>query len=189
MKDALRDALARYAPQEIEHDGIAYLAAVLILIYEHEGRHYVVFQKRTNKVDAHKGEISFPGGGRDPEDADLIATALRETHEEIGAHPSDIEILGRLDDMVTRSNFLVTPYVGWLARYPYEWVFSADEVAYLLEVPIDHLQHPDTLIADRRMVNGTEFVMPSYQFGDELIWGATARMLTNFLDLLSAASG
>lgn len=184
MKDRLKRALAQYEPQGIEIEPGVLAAAVLLLIYEHEGRQHVVFQKRTDKVDAHKGQISFPGGAADPEDADLIATALRETHEEIGVHPDDIEVLGQLDDMVTVSNFRVTPFVGWLARYPYEWSFSHDEVAYLLEVPVDHLRDPATMVPDRRFINGRERVFQSYQWGDDLIWGATARMLSNFLDLL-----
>ena len=137
-------------------------------------------------MDTHKGQISFPGGGRDAEDPHLIHTALRETHEEIGVHPSHVDILGRLDDHRTISNFLVTPYVGWLDRYPYEWRFSEDEVAYLLEVPLDHLRDPANYIPDRRVINGREVVLPSYQFEQDLIWGATARMLTNFLDIWAA---
>lgn len=187
MKDALREALASYQPQVMDVQPGHWPAAVLVLLYEHEGRHHVVFQKRTDLVETHKGQISFPGGGADEGDTDLIFTALRETHEEIGVDPADIEILGRLDDMVTVSNFRVTPYVGWLARYPYGWRFSDQEVAYLLEVPVDHLLQPETLIADRRVINGREVVLPSYQFEEDLIWGATARMLTNFLDVWLSA--
>ncbi|MBI2765176.1 MAG: CoA pyrophosphatase [Chloroflexi bacterium] len=189
MRERLREALARYEPQALERDPALWPAAVLVLLYESGGRAHIVFQKRTDKVDAHKGQISFPGGGADPEDTDLLSTALRETHEEIGVLPEDVEVLGRLDDIKTISNFLVTPYVGWLARYPYEWRFSDDEVAYLLEVPIEHLLEPANFIPDRRVVNGREFVMPSYQFEPDLIWGATARMLSNFLDLYIAATG
>lgn len=187
MKEQLRAALAQYAPDTIEIEPGTAAAAVLILIYEHEGRHHVVFQKRTDQVRDHKGQISFPGGAADPADVDFVATAVRETHEEIGVHPTDIEILGRLDDMVTISNFRVTPYVGWLARYPYEWRFSDEEVAYLLEVPLDHLRLPETMVPDRRFINGKEREFQSYRWGDDLIWGATARMLGNFLDVLAGA--
>jgi 8-oxo-dGTP pyrophosphatase MutT (NUDIX family) len=116
----------------------------------------------------------------------VLATALRETHEEIGVEPAHIEVLGQLDDMVTISNFLVTPFVGWLDRYPYTWKFSDHEVAYLLEVPLSHLCDPANLIPDRRVINGREYEFQSYQFGDDLIWGATARMLGNFLDIMRA---
>ncbi len=122
----------------------------------------------------------------DPGDPHILHTALRETHEEIGVDPAHVEVLGRLDDMVTVSNFLVTPYVGWLDRYPYEWRFSQHEVAYLLEVPLEHLLDPRNLIPDRRVINGREYTYQSYQFGEDLIWGATARMLGNFLDIVQA---
>lgn len=189
MKDRLREVLRAYSPQGLEPDAALWPAAVLVLLYEHEGRPHVVFQKRTDKVDAHKGQISFPGGGRDPEDVELLHTALRETHEEIGVHPDHVDVLGQLDDIKTISNFLVTPYVGWLERYPYEWRFSEHEVAYLIEAPVDHLLDPANYVPDRRIIGGREVEMPSYRFGDDLIWGATARMLTNFLDLWRAAEG
>lgn len=190
MRDLLRQALSRYVPEPIEADPGVAPAGVLVLIYDHpsDGPH-VVFQKRTDRVRDHKGQISFPGGATDPEDETVLHTALRETHEEIGVHPDDVEVLGQLDDMVTVSSFRVTPFVGWLKRYPYEWKFSDIEVAYLLEVPIQHLLHPDTLVPDRRLINGREYVFSSYQWREDLIWGATARMLTNFLDILASVPG
>ncbi len=186
LRGHIRQVMAAYEPQAIEHDPALFSAAVLVLLHNQGGNLHVIFQKRTDKVDAHKGQVSFPGGGADPEDADLVATALRETHEEIGVHPSHIEILGQLDDIRTISNFAVTPYVGWLDQHPYEWQFSHDEVAYLLEVPLTHLRDVANFEPDRRTVNGREVVMPAYNFQADLIWGATARMLTNFLDLLEA---
>ena len=188
MRDRLRAALAAYTPQPVEPDESLWPAAVLVLIYEHDGRPHVVFQKRTDRVDAHKGQVSLPGGGADPGDADLCYTALRETHEEIGVEPEDVEVLGQIDQIRTISNFIVTPYVGWLSRYPYEWRFSEHEVAYLLEVPIEHLRDPLNFVPDRRMVNGREMVLPSYRFEEDLIWGATGRMMANFLDIWEAAA-
>jgi 8-oxo-dGTP pyrophosphatase MutT (NUDIX family) len=190
MKPALQAALRAYTPQPYEGDDLATLwqAAVLVLVYTgQDGRPHVVFQKRTDKVDAHKGQISFPGGGRDPEDDHLVATALRETHEEIGVHPDHVEVIGEIDQIKTISNFIVTPYVGWLDRYPYEWRFSHEEVAYLLEVPVDHLLDPANYVPDRRRINGRDVVMPSYAWQDDLIWGATGRMLANFLDIWRVA--
>jgi 8-oxo-dGTP pyrophosphatase MutT (NUDIX family) len=181
--------MAAYEPQSIEHDPTLWPAAVLLLLHNQDGELHVIFQKRTDKVDAHKGQISFPGGGRDPEDEDLIATALRETHEEIGVHPSHVEILGQLDGIRTISNFAVTPYVGWLDHHPYDWQFSHDEVAYLLEVPLMHLRDVANFVPDQRTVGGREIVMPAYNFQSDLIWGATARMLSNFLDLFAELPG
>ncbi len=189
MKDLIREALQRYSPYQVTSaQGVA-PAGVLILLYEHGGEPHIVFQKRTDQVRDHKGQISFPGGAMDPGDTDVLFTALRETHEEIGVDPNHVEVLGRVDDMVTVSNFLVTPFVGWLQHYPYEWRFSDEEVAYLLEVPIPHLLDPNNFVADRRIINGREYILPAYQFGNDLIWGATARMLSNFLEIYGSLKG
>lgn len=189
MREQLRTALSAYEPQR--HEPLAETrdvkpAAVLVLFYERNGEPHVVFQKRTETVDAHKGQISLPGGAADPEDIDLRFTALRETHEEVGVHPDDIEILGQLDDLVTISNFAVTPFVGWLNRPLVDWSFSEHEVAYLLEVPFSHLLDKANHVVDRRTVLGKEYTFPSYQFGDDLIWGATARMMSNLLDIVAS---
>ncbi|MGE5594828.1 MAG: NUDIX hydrolase [Hyphomicrobiales bacterium] len=189
MKDLIRDALARYTPGELPLEPAVMPAGVIVLIYEHNAVPHIVFQKRTDRVRDHKGQISFPGGAMDPGDESVLLCALRETHEEIGVHPADVDVLGRIDDMVTISNYRVTPFVGWLARYPYPWKFSDEEVAYLLEVPIPHLLDPANFVPDRRVLNGREWVLPSYQFGEDLIWGATARMLSNFLEIYSAIDG
>jgi len=193
MRDQLRAALAAYEPQRLDERGDAApdikAAAVLVLFYEHNGEPHVVFQKRTETVDTHKGQISLPGGGADPEDTDLRFTALRETHEEIGVRPDHVEVLGQLDDLVTISNFCITPFVGWLTRPREEWTFSEHEVAYLLEVPFSHLLDDANHVPDRRMVKGKEFTFPAYQFGDDLIWGATARMLSNLLDVVATFEG
>ncbi|MEX2079990.1 MAG: CoA pyrophosphatase [Dehalococcoidia bacterium] len=187
MKESVRELLARYEPSTIEAMPDRANAGVLVLLYNHEDVPHVVFQKRTDRVRDHKGQVSFPGGAEDAGDPDLAWTALRETHEEIGVVPTDVELLGRLDDMVTVSNFRVTPYVGWLARYPYPWRFSDEEVAYLLEVPLPHLLDPANFVPDRRQLNGDWHTLPSFRFKEDLIWGATARMLTNLLDLMPAA--
>ena len=186
MRDDLRRLLEAYEPQTQQPDPAPPPAGVLLLLHERPAGPHVIFQKRTESVRDHKGQISFPGGAMDPEDASVLHTALRETHEAIGVYPTHIDVLGQLDDMVTVSNFLVTPYVAWLDRYPYAWRFSSHEVAYLLEVPLDHLRDPRNHIPDRRVINGRECTFQSYQFGEDLIWGATARMLGNFLDIMQA---
>lgn len=186
MRDDLRRLLEAYEPQTQQPDPAPPAAGVLLLLHERPTGPHIIFQKRTESVRDHKGQISFPGGAMDPGDPSVLHTALRETHEEIGVEPSHVDVLGQLDDMVTVSNFLVTPYVAWLDRYPYEWRFSSHEVAYLLEVPLDHLRDPRNHIPDRRVINGREYTFQSYQFGEDLIWGATARMLGNFLDIMQA---
>ena len=114
MVEHIRDALASFRPRRIERDGLP-RAAVLIAVYE-EGEPCVLLTVRTEMVEHHKGQISFPGGAQDPEDADLTATALRESEEEIGLERADVEVWGQLDDIVTISNFIVSPYVGRVTK-------------------------------------------------------------------------
>ena len=185
MIEQLRAALARHEPKRIERDGLP-RAAVLIPLYERGGAHHVLLQVRTELVLHHKGQISFPGGAQDEGDVDLLMTALRETEEEIGLAREDVEVLGQLDDIVTISDFVVTPYVGRVTRpAPYPFAPSGFEVAELLEVPVPHLLHPDTL--NRAPVPWRDRLVPpaSYSFGEHVIWGATGRLMQRFLELAS----
>lgn len=158
-------------------------AAVMILLYPKEGAYHVLLNKRSELVEHHKGEISFPGGGRDGEDRDFLDTALRETEEEMGVSRSDITVLGQLDDIVTRTNFGVKVYVGTIP-YPYPFKPSDDEIAEVLEVPLDDLQNPTNLRQDARWVNNQLTITHSYACGEHLVFGATATILDQFLGLL-----
>ena len=158
-------------------------AAVLLLLYAKEGAYHVLLNKRSELVEHHKGEISFPGGARDPEDRDFLDTALRETEEEMGVKRSDVTILGELDDIVTRSNFGVRVYVGTIP-YPYPFQPSQDEIAEVLEVPLSVLQDPANLRQDARWVDNQLTTSYAYACGEHLVFGATATILEQFLDLL-----
>ncbi|MDP3767737.1 MAG: CoA pyrophosphatase [Dehalococcoidia bacterium] len=185
MLPHLRDALAAYRPRRIEPNGMP-RAAVLIALYDKAAVQHVLFQVRTELVLHHKGRISFPGGAEDPGDADLLMTALRETEEEIGLAEEDVEVLGQLDDLVTVSDFVVTPYVGRITRpAPYPFAPSGYEVAELLEVPVPHLLDPATQHDGPARWRDVSVPPPSYRYGEHLIWGATARLLRRFLDLAS----
>lgn len=186
MLDGLRERLSAYEPRRIERED-APRAAVLIPLYEKEGTHHVIFQVRTELVEHHKGQISFPGGAHDEGDADLLMTALRETEEEIGLQREDVEVLGQLDDIVTITNFLVTPFVGRVTRpAPYPFAPSGFEVAELLEVPLPHLHEPATLANEPVPWRDRMVPPPAYRFGEHVIWGATARLLQRFLELSRA---
>jgi 8-oxo-dGTP pyrophosphatase MutT (NUDIX family) len=183
MIKTIRAGLAAHAPQRIERDGLP-RAAVLIPLYDRDETLHVLLQVRTELVEHHKGQISFPGGMEDPGDVDLEHTALRETEEEIGLAREDVEVLGRLDDIVTITNFIVTPYVGRITRRgPYPFAPSGYEVAELLEVPLPHLRRPNALNVEPVAWRDRLVPPPSYSFGEHVIWGATGRLLQRFLEM------
>ncbi len=182
-----RLALARYEPRLIDLSGGRMSAAVLIALYPHDGRYHVLFTKRTDRVEHHKGEISFPGGAEDPGDPDLRSTALRETHEEIGVHPGHVDVFGQLNDFVTRTNFRVRPYVGLITETPYPFRPEEREVAEVLAVPIGHLTDLASTLDEQRLAGDRLLTMRSYLWGDHRIYGATAMILRGFLDLIERA--
>lgn len=181
--DLARERLAAYAPRIAERS-VGTPAAVLALLYHHDGADRLLFTRRTETLSSHKGQIAFPGGRADVTDADLAATALRETWEEIGIAPADVTIFGRLDDVITNSGYRVAPFVGRLERVPYPFVPSPTEVAAILEVPVAHLLDPATLKPESREVGGQIAWMPAYWWEGQRIWGATARMVQEFIALL-----
>ena len=180
--DLIHNALAQRTPITAAPDGLM-PAAVMLLLYRKDGEYCVLLNKRSMTVEHHKGEMSFPGGARDPEDADFEATARRETHEEMGISPDDITILGRLDDNVTRSNFLVKVFVGTIP-YPYEFLPSSIEIAEVVEIPIGVLRDPATLRWDSRIEDGERVAVRSYGYQQHLVYGATAKILDQFLDIV-----
>jgi 8-oxo-dGTP pyrophosphatase MutT (NUDIX family) len=162
-------------------------SAVLLLLYPKDGDYCVLFNKRSEEVEFNKGEMCFPGGARDPEDADLEVTARREVFEEMGVRAEDVTIFGELDGTTTRAGFTIHPYVGTIPS-PYEFAPSLAEVAAVVEVPLTHL-FDDRNIRDqtRVMADGTSVNARTYAYGPHLIYGATARMLQQFLELLKVA--
>lgn len=159
-------------------------AAVLVPLYERDGEYHILFTKRTERLEHHKGQISFPGGACHKGDRDLVDTALRETFEEIGVKPEDVEILGELDRMGTvTSNFLITPFVG-IIPYPYEFTVSRDEIEELVEVPISALLVEENYREERQVYEGRTYVASFFQYQGKVIWGATAKILKQFLDLV-----
>jgi len=158
-------------------------AAVLIPLYEKAGEHYLIVTKRTEEVNYHKGQISFPGGKRQKEDRSLKDTALRESWEEIGLNPGDVEILGELDDLATTTNFVISPFVA-VIPYPYEFSISEREVEEIIEVPLAFLRDRNNLKEERRIRNGKPVTDYSYKYRGWDIWGVTARILKQFLDVV-----
>jgi 8-oxo-dGTP pyrophosphatase MutT (NUDIX family) len=155
-------------------------AAVLVPLYLHRGRLHAVFTKRQNDLRRHPGEISFPGGRYDEGEPDLRATALREANEEIGLPDDAVEIVGALQPTPTiATGYAVYPFVG-LIDAGRTWTPSANEVAEVLELPLDALLAG---YGRRRLVRrGVPIRTDTYVVGDHLIWGATARILADLFD-------
>lgn len=161
-------------------------AAVLLVLYPVDGDLRIVLQKRSQHVEHHKGEISFPGGMVDEDDQSRLDTALREADEEMGIRPGDVQVLGRLDDTPTISDFMISTFVGTIP-YPYTFTPSEVEVAKVLLVPISHLRKPTSFRDDVRSENGEFHRMPIYVYDGHVIFGATARILEQFLSLTKDA--
>ena len=162
-------------------------AGAMVLMYAVDGRYKVLLNVRSETVEEHKGEISFPGGRRDEGDETLLDTALRETQEEMGVRPEDVEILGELDDQATNSNYVISPFVGTIpAPYPFEP--NDREVAEVIEVPVSALLDGDGIRDEVRMVDGEPVSSPLYAHEGHLIFGATAKVLSRFLELLETAT-
>ena len=133
----------------------------------------------------HKGQISFPGGSREPGDTTLLDTALRESQEEIGLSPDDIEVIGELDDEITTtSNYIVTPFVAAMP-WPYRFTMNPAEVDEILEVPVAALMSGDCCKPAIETIDGGIVVDSyNYHYDNRLIWGATARILHKFLGIV-----
>lgn len=181
--DHLSKTLAARKRHELPAAGLG-RAAVLVGLYGPGPDYHVLYTVRTSRVEHHKGQISFPGGRCDPGDTGIVHTALRETHEEIGIQHHHVTVLGLLDDIITSSQFTVTPVLAQIKEHPYDFKLQEIEVETLLTVPLSHLADP----ANRLLMDEGKEVRPgaSYRFGQHVIWGATARMTTHFLDILNA---
>jgi len=183
--DQIGTILSSRKRRVIEHPPFSHAAVLVPLFKKGDGCH-LLFTKRSDQVKHHKGEISFPGGVVDEEDLELISTALREADEEIGLRKSDVQILGILDDIVTVTEFIVTPIVG-LFPYPYPFKVSEVEIAELIEVPLSSLLREKSFSEKEMIRGGQKEIVYAYQYEKHIIWGATARILKQFLDLIPSA--
>lgn len=158
-------------------------AAVLVPLYESDGEVHLLLTRRTETVEHHKGQISFPGGAADG-DEDLRQTALRETFEEVGIPADHVELLGQLPDVeVTVSGFRVTPYVG-VIPHPYPLRPSADEIEETVGVPLAIFRDPSNLRVELRERDGRRYEVYHYTHGAYDVWGATALIIKHLVDLL-----
>jgi 8-oxo-dGTP pyrophosphatase MutT (NUDIX family) len=157
-------------------------AAVLVPLFVKDGGLWVLLTRRTESLEHHRGQISFPGGSAEDDDDSALETALRETDEEIGVRAEDVKPLGTLSPLTTITNFYVEPFVGAIPN-PYPFRIAEAEIAELIEAPVAALLDPKAL--ETRMLPGRAEPVLFYHHGDHVIWGATARILKEFLDAVS----
>lgn len=181
-KEKLIQILNNRPRQSIDRTGLR-PAGVLLPLFRKNDETHILLTKRTDKVDQHKGQISFPGGAFSVEDMDCLTTALRETEEEIGIEMDLIEVLGELDQVVTMTDFRICPYVG-IIPYPYPFKLSPFEVDRLIELPLDYLLEHAEVKETTFTLQGKPFVNLVLDYQGDIIWGATARILKNFMDIL-----
>lgn len=151
-------------------------AAVLVPIHIRDDQARLILTKRSSALKHHPGQIAFPGGKQDPEDKDLIATALREASEEIGLNPVSVEVLGCLKPHETVTSFNVTPVIG-VMRDDFIPIAEPGEVDEVFSVPLEHVLNPGHFIVEGRYWQGTLRRYYAVPYGPYYIWGATARML------------
>ncbi|MBW2266278.1 MAG: CoA pyrophosphatase [Deltaproteobacteria bacterium] len=183
MEKRIGKALAARKCRKIK-DGNLVPSAVLLPLFQNEGKRYILFIERSDKVEYHKGEISFPGGTVEPDDSDLLYTALRECSEEIGLDPSDVTILGQLDDTPTlTTRFVITPFVG-IIPHPYEFRVNIDEISQLIPIPFDALVKEHCSETSRGNSMEQDSAQHIFSYENNVIWGATARILEQLIDLV-----
>ena len=173
------------APFQANETGSRVHAAVLMPLFLDDGQCRVVFTKRTAKVSSHKGQISFPGGVVDDDDDGFLETALREAEEEIGLHREDVALLGRTDDIQTKAtDFIVHPFVG-LIPSGYGFRINPGEVEKILSVPlwVFFSNDPRYKKAEAEF-QGVIYPGTAWRYHDDLIWGATARIILNFVHII-----
>ena len=150
-------------------------AAVLIPFQRIDNQWHILFTRRTDQVQDHKGQVSFPGGAKDLGDKNEIENALRETYEEIGVHPEEVTVLGRLGEIPTLSNYLISPIVA-IIPYPYSFMPSTDEVSRIFTIPLEWLADPSNHIEKQRTLSAgnSSKVLYFNEYDGELLWGITA---------------
>ena len=183
LKEHIKTSLAAHKRVPLAPGPVA--AAVLIPLFLKNGDYHILFTKRAENMTHHRGEISFPGGVSQPEDTDILQTALRETWEEVGIAPQEVEILGVLDDFLSIHNFLVTPFVGFVAA-GHQLRINPDEIDRIVEVPLGYLLTPGIFQIREWSWQGRTIPLLFVLHGKDSIWGLTAAMLKQFLEIISA---
>jgi len=180
---ASSDRMVRNFPREPGPD--AKVAAVLILLFPDKGTVHTVLMQRTEYKGVHGGQISFPGGKKEPSDTDIIHTAVREAHEETGVKQDDISVIDTLTPLfIPVSNMIVTPVVGWI-QYKPEFRHHPGEVVFLFDAEISKLLDPSIIRTKPMEIHGEMIDVKYFDYDGRVIWGATAMMLYELLIIIS----
>jgi 8-oxo-dGTP pyrophosphatase MutT (NUDIX family) len=165
----------------------ARVAAVLILLYPHNGSIHTILMQRPQYDGIHGGQISFPGGKKEPGDKTIIDTALREAEEETGIDPSTINVINTLTPLfIPVSNMIVTPVLAWTESRP-DFTGHEKEVVFLFDVDLSKLFDPDIIKVKPMTVRGEQIEVRYYDYDGHVVWGATAMIIKELLELISRA--
>ena len=182
LRRRIQTALEQRDRRTIERHDLVPAAVLLPLLGRPQGVQ-VLFAKRSEEVPHHKGQISFPGGVVSTADPSRLHTVLREAREEIGLSSETVEILGSLDDTEATTQFVVTPFVGLIGS-PAQYVPDGKEIERIIEIPLQTLRDPAIFKVEEWELNGRRRLIYVYHYEGEVIWGVTARILKQFLDLV-----
>jgi len=160
------------------------MSSVLVLLYPEGNQLFTCLTKRPSTMKHHPGQISFPGGKVEKEDTSPLMTALREAHEEVGIIPSSVEILGKLSDLyVEVSRFSIQPFIAWAEKKP-NFLVDSGEVEKLILFPISDFIARETIAETLMETNSGSLTVKYYPFNGEIIWGATAMILNELMEIL-----
>jgi len=185
MINQLRQRLAHHRPLRIREQGGK--AGVLVAITDCSHNPEVILTRRAAHLSSHSGEVAFPGGKHDDTDPDLLFTALREAQEEVGLVPDQVEVLGQLGQVLSKNRLQVTPWVG-LVPVDVELTVNPDELDAVFRVPLRFFLETNSMQTHRINAYGREMDVPAWRYEGFLIWGLTAYVLVDLLNLVFDAS-
>lgn len=178
FKQHIKELLKNHSPRKIEKPDFR-KSAVMMLIMNKNNEACVLVTKRTLSVSSHKGQMSLPGGRYEESDGNLLATALRETHEEVGIPQSDIEVLGQFDEFLSIAGYHVESFIG-AVKYPYQYTINRHEIDDYVEVPLSIFTEKRYDKIQQVEYEGRKLNIYYYFYNGFEIWGLTARILTDF---------
>ncbi len=187
MINRLRQGMENLQPVDYWRETTFRTEAAVLLAFTNEPEPQLILTRRADHLKSHRGEVALPGGKVDASDQNFIATALRESQEEIALYPDDVEVLGELDPMVTRFGVKVMPVVGIVAP-DVKLAPNPDELDSIFRVPLSFFLRDERLRTDRGTVNGHTVAVPCWQWQEYEIWGVTAIILVNFMNRVMGQS-